>query len=95
MPENLKMFAGINVKDELVHQLRHLDTFNGDGMQIVEKQMEKAKIEEAIRLNNAGGAIDAEAGSSEKKKGGQRKKGKARPIPSLDELLAALEDANR
>lgn len=57
-PENLKLFPGINVKEELINQLRNLTAFNGDDMQDVAKQMEKAKIEEAIRLNNAG----AEAG---------------------------------
>jgi Leucine-rich repeat (LRR) protein len=36
-PDRLKMFPGINVKEELINQLRNLDTFNGDGMRSVEK----------------------------------------------------------
>ena len=44
MPENLKIFTGIDVKEELINQLRNLTTFNGDTMDVVAKQMEKAKL---------------------------------------------------
>lgn len=35
--ENLKIFPGINVKEELINQLRNLNAFNGDDMQDVAK----------------------------------------------------------
>ena len=35
MPKNLKIFPGINVKEEIINHLRGLDTFNGDDMSTV------------------------------------------------------------
>ena len=55
--------------------------------------MEKAKIEESIRLNNAGEA--AETGKIEKKKVSKNKKDKVSSFPNLQQLLNTLEDANR
>ena len=95
MPENLKIFTGIDIKEELINQLRNLTTFNGDTMDVVAKQMEKAKLQEAIRLNNAAGAISAEPVPIDKKKASKIKKAKGSFIPTLDELLGKLEDANR
>lgn len=92
--ENLKMFAGLNIKDEMVKTLTSLQTFNGDDMHTVKKQIKKAQIEDEIKDQNifAGSdqIMDTEASEKEMTK---RKKNKALP-PSLDSLLESLESAN-
>ena len=47
--ENLMKFPGIDIKEELIKQLKNLEELNGDDMQTVQRQMEKAQVQEEIK----------------------------------------------
>ena len=44
-PGSLMSVKSIDVKEELVKHLKHIDELNGDDIEIVKKQLEKAKEE--------------------------------------------------
>lgn len=87
LPENLKIFTGINVKENLTRRLKKLQYFNSDDMDSVQQQMEKEKIYENIQATNSfSSTATAEPTKVSKKK--------SKPPPDLNTLLDNLEKAN-